>query len=254
VKTNWRRRSVRWTFTGIAGAFLVTALPVVALRWLDPWYSAFMLDAALEASRQGKASYQTDYRWVDLERISPHAAVAVIAAEDQFFPYHTGFDLKSIREAIRHNERQADKRRPRIRGASTISQQVAKNLFLWSGRGYVRKGLEAWFTLLIELSWPKERILEVYLNIAQLGDGVYGVEAAAQRFYNKPAARLNREESAVLAAVLPNPITFKVQAPSNYVIERRDWILAQMRGLGGPSYLHELEKPTEPPKARTRKN
>jgi len=221
------------------------------MRWMDPWYSAFMLDAALDASRQEKKNYQTDYRWMDLERISPHAAVAVIAAEDQFFPFHTGFDLKSIREAIRHNEKQADKRRPRIRGASTISQQVAKNLFLWSGRGYVRKGLEAWFTLLIELSWPKERILEVYLNIAQFGDGVYGVEAAAQRFYKKPAARLNREESAVLAAVLPNPITFKVQAPSNYVIKRRDWILAQMNGLGGPSYLHELEKPTAPPKAKT---
>ncbi len=221
------------------------------MRWLDPWYSAFMLDGSLDASAAGKKNYQTDYRWVALERISPHAAVAVIAAEDQFFPFHTGFDLKSIREAIRHNEKQASKRRPRIRGASTITQQVAKNLFLWSGRGYVRKGLEAWFTLLIELSWPKERILEVYLNIAQFGDGIYGVEAAAQRFYRKPAARLNREECAVLAAVLPNPITFKVQAPSHYVIKRRDWILAQMRGLGGPSYLDELDNPTAPPKSKT---
>jgi monofunctional biosynthetic peptidoglycan transglycosylase len=250
VKKNWRRRLVRWTLTGLAVAFLVTALPVVAMRWMDPWYSAFMLDAALDASRAGKNNYQTDYRWVDLEHISPHAAVAVIAAEDQVFPFHTGFDFKSIREAIRHNEKQASKRRPRIRGASTISQQVSKNLFLWSGRGYVRKGLEAYFTLLIELSWPKERILEVYLNIAQFGDGVYGVEAAAQRFWRKPAARLDRHEAATLAAVLPNPITFKANAPSRYVVKRRDWILTQMRGLGGASYLNELENPTAPPKKK----
>jgi monofunctional biosynthetic peptidoglycan transglycosylase len=250
VKKNWRRRLVRWTLTGLAVAFLVTALPVVAMRWMDPWYSAFMLDAALDASRAGKNNYQTDYRWVDLEHISPHAAVAVIAAEDQVFPFHTGFDFKSIREAIRHNEKQASKRRPRIRGASTISQQVSKNLFLWSGRGYVRKGLEAYFTPLIELSWPKERILEVYLNIAQFGDGVYGVEAAAQRFWRKPAARLDRHEAATLAAVLPNPITFKANAPSKYVVKRRDWILTQMRGLGGASYLNELENPTAPPKKK----
>lgn len=231
----------------LAAALFVTVLPVIVMRWIDPWSSAFMLDAALDARIDGKTRYRTDYRWVDLERISPHAAVAVIAAEDQVFPFHMGFDLKSIREAIRHNEQQATKRRPRIRGASTITQQVAKNLFLWSGRGYVRKGLEAYFTLLIELAWPKERILEVYLNIAQFGDGIYGVEAASQRFYRKPAARLTREEAALLAAVLPSPRRFKVQAPSNYVLQRRDWILAQMRGLGGPAYLRELENPTEPP-------
>lgn len=253
MKTNWRRRLLRWTAIGLVVAFLVTALPVVAMRWVDPWYSAFMLDAALDASAKGRKKYQTDYRWRDLERISPHAAVAVIAAEDQFFPFHTGFDFNSIREAIRHNEKQSTRKRPRIRGASTISQQVAKNLFLWSGRGYLRKGLEAYFTLLIEITWPKERILEVYLNIAQFGDGIYGVEAAAQRFYRKPAARLNREEAAVLAAVLPNPITFKVNAPSHYVLKRRDWILAQMRGLGGPNYLQELENPTAPPKAAAAK-
>jgi monofunctional biosynthetic peptidoglycan transglycosylase len=253
VKKTWPRRLVRWALIGLVVAFLVTALPVLVMRWVDPWYSAFMLDASLDAMRAGKKNYQTDYRWVDLERISPHAAVAVIAAEDQYFPFHTGFDFKSIRDAIRHNEKQARRKRPRIRGASTITQQVSKNLFLWAGRGYVRKGLEAYFTLLIELSWPKERILEVYLNIAQFGDGIYGVEAAAQRFYRKPAVRLNREEAAVLAAVLPNPITFKVNAPSHYVFKRRDWILAQMRGLGGPSYLRELENPTEPPRASTRK-
>ena len=252
MSKTWPRRLARWTLIGLVAAFLITALPVVAMRWMDPWYSAFMLDAALDASRAGKKSYQTDFRWVDLERISPHAAVAVIAAEDQFFPFHSGFDFKSIREAIRYNEKQARRKRPRVRGASTISQQVAKNLFLWSGRGYVRKGLEAYFTLLIEVTWPKERILEVYLNIAQFGDGIYGVEAASQRFYRMPAVKLGRYEAATLAAVLPNPITFKVNAPSAYVTKRRDWILGQMRGLGGPGYLKELENPTEPPKAGAR--
>ncbi|MEO8017278.1 MAG: monofunctional biosynthetic peptidoglycan transglycosylase [Pseudomonadota bacterium] len=243
------RRLIRWTLIGLAGAFFVTALPVVAMRWIDPWYSAFMLDAALDASRAGKANYQTDYRWVDLEQISPHAAVAVIAAEDQLFPFHTGFDFKSIRDAIRRNEAQASKRRPRIRGGSTITQQVAKNLFLWSGRSYARKGFEAYFTLLIELTWPKERILEVYLNVAQFGDGIYGVEAAAQRFWRKPAVQLDRYEAATLAAVLPSPLRLRANAPSPYVQLRRDQILAQMRGLGGASYLDELENPTAPPKA-----
>mgnify|MGYP003575406812 CR=1 FL=1 len=254
MKKPFGRRLTRWVLIAIGAAFLITATPVILMRWVDPWYSAFMLGDVLDARRMDRVRHRTDYRWVDLEQISQHAAVAVIAAEDQYFPFHTGFDFKSIREAIRHNEKQAKRRRPRIRGASTITQQVAKNLFLWSGRGYVRKGLEAYFTLLIELAWPKERILEVYLNIAQFGDGIYGVEAAAQRFYRKPAARLNREEAAVLAAVLPNPITFKVNAPSHYVFKRRDWILTQMRGLGGPSYLRELENPTAPPRPAPRKN
>jgi monofunctional glycosyltransferase len=232
---------------GAVAAFLATALPVVAMRWMDPWYSAFMLDAALDASRSGKANYHTDYRWADLEQISPHAAVAVIASEDQLFPFHIGFDFKSIREAIRSNEQQAGRRHPHVRGASTISQQVAKNLFLWNGRSYFRKGLEAYFTLLIELTWPKERILEVYLNIAQFGDGVYGVEAAGQRFWHKPAARLNRYEAATLAAVLPNPVRLRANEPSAYVQMRRDQILEQMRDLGGPSYLDELENPTRKP-------
>jgi monofunctional biosynthetic peptidoglycan transglycosylase len=250
VSKKWRPRLARWTLTAVVAVFLATALPIIAMRWVDPWYSAFMLDAALDASRAGKANYRTDYRWADLEQISPHAAVAVIASEDQLFPFHTGFDFKSIRKAVRYNDVQSTKRKPRMRGASTITQQVAKNLFLWPGRGYVRKGLEAWLTLLIELTWPKERILEVYLNVAQFGDGIYGVEAAAQRYWHKPAARLNRYEAATLAAVLPSPVRLKANAPSNYVATRRDQIMAQMSGLGGPNYLNELENPTEPPKAK----
>ena len=152
----------------------------------------------------------------------------MIAAEDQNFPTHRGFDVESIQKAI-----DAAERGRRLRGASTISQQVAKNLFLWSGRSFVRKGLEAYFTVLIELTWPKRRILEVYLNVAELGDGVFGVEAASQRFFKKPAAKLGPSEAALLAAVLPNPIRFRANRPSAYVEERRAWILQQMDQLGG---------------------
>jgi monofunctional biosynthetic peptidoglycan transglycosylase len=196
-----------------------------------------MLETRLEATAEGDRSYRTDYEWVSLEHISPHAAIAVVASEDQQFPFHAGFDFNSIRESVRASERGK-----KLRGASTISQQVAKNLFLWNGRSYFRKGIEAWMTVLIELLWPKERILEVYLNIAQFGKGIYGVEAAARRFYHKPATRLSSSEAAVLAAVLPNPIRMRPDRPSAYVMSRRDWILGQMRALGGASYLQALER------------
>jgi monofunctional glycosyltransferase len=214
----------------------VTALPVLLLRFVAPPTSAFMLESALEARQARERDYRTDYRWVDLEAISPNAALAVIASEDQLFPYHAGFDLKSIREAVRAN---AHRRHPR--GASTISQQVAKNLFLWSGPSYLRKGLEAWLTVLIEACWPKERILEVYLNIAQFGRGIYGVEAASRRFFHHPAARLTRAEAALLAAVLPSPLRLHPERPSSYLSSRQEWILAQMRDLGGASYLEEID-------------
>lgn len=207
---------------------LVTALPVAALRWVDPFSSAFMVRAALTED----GDYSTRYSWVDMNRISPHAAIAVVAAEDQQFPFHLGFDLASIRKAVESNGRSH-----KVRGASTISQQVAKNLFLWPGKSYVRKGLEAYFTVLIEVLWPKQRILEVYLNIAEFGKGVYGVESAAQRFFKKPASRLTRSEAATLAAVLPSPRRMRADRPSRYVSSRRDWILGQMRGLGGAAYL-----------------
>ena len=214
---------------------LVTVVPVLLLRWVAPFSSAFMLGARINAVSAHEAKYETHYQWVDLEQISPHAALAVIASEDQQFPFHTGFDMKSIREAVREN---AHRKRPR--GASTITQQVAKNLFLWNGASYVRKGIEAWLTVLIETLWPKERILEVYLNIAQFGRGIYGVEAASQRFWHKHAVRLTRSEAATLAAVLPNPIRMHADRPSAYVASRRDWILGQMRGLGGKQYLEEV--------------
>ena len=205
-----------------------------------------MLEARIHAALSGNSGYHTYYEWVNLEEISPNAAIAVIASEDQQFPFHGGFDFKSIRESVRASEHGK-----KLRGASTISQQVAKNLFLWPG-GFVRKAFEAYFTVLIEVMWPKERILEMYLNIAQFGEGVYGVEAAAHHFYHKPAARLASGEAAVMAAVLPNPIKLRIDRPSAYVISRRDWILGQMRDLGGAGYLKGIENENGPPAPKRR--
>jgi monofunctional biosynthetic peptidoglycan transglycosylase len=176
-----------------------------------------------------------DYRWISIEHIAPVAALAVVAAEDQRFPQHWGFDLVQIQAALTDF---VDGEQ--LRGASTLSQQVARNLFLWQGRSVVRKGLEVWFTALLEISWPKRRILEVYLNIAELGERTFGVEAASQRFFGIPASRLNREQAALLAAVLPNPISRRVDRPSDLVRQRQRWILRQMRQLGGTAYLDTL--------------
>jgi monofunctional biosynthetic peptidoglycan transglycosylase len=161
--------------------------------------------------------------------------VAVIAAEDQNFPDHFGFDWKAIEKAVAHNERSRKKR-----GASTVSQQTAKNLFLWESRSWVRKGFEVYFTLLLEATWSKRRILEVYLNIVEFGDGVYGVEAASNKYFGKHAKALTQSEAALLAAVLPSPLRLRADAPSSYVRGRQDWILNQMRMLGGAQVVKAL--------------
>ncbi|HEY3383921.1 MAG TPA: monofunctional biosynthetic peptidoglycan transglycosylase [Vicinamibacterales bacterium] len=212
-------------------AFVASVLAVLALRWIPPLTSGVMIERRVEALIGGRP-YHVDYRWVPWTRMSRQAGLAVIASEDQNFPTHHGFDLEAIQKAIDKHDKGGH-----LRGASTISQQVAKNVFLWSGRSFVRKGLEAYLTALIELAWPKRRILEVYLNIVELGDGVFGVEAASQRFFRKPAAKLGPSEAALLAAVLPNPIRLRVNRPSAYVEERRAWILQQMDQLGGTSLI-----------------
>jgi monofunctional biosynthetic peptidoglycan transglycosylase len=231
------RRLRRWALLALLAWIVLTVVPVLLLRWLPPVSSAFMLEARIEALRAGETGYHTDYRWVSLERISPHAAIAVIASEDQTFPYNYGFDFRSIRSAVRAAEHGA-----RLRGASTISQQVARNLFLWPGRSFVRKGLEAYFTVLLEALWPKERILEMYLNVAQFGRGIYGVEAAARRFYHEPAARLTAGQAALLAAVLPDPVHWHVERPSHWLLWKQQWILGQMRNLGGAAYLRDVRQ------------
>ena len=217
------------------GFVLITALPVLGLRWIDPPTSAFMIRKSIQAWVDGRKDYRVHYEWVDGDNISPWAGLAVVAAEDQKFPTHWGFDFDSIRKALEDNPNRA-----RPRGASTITQQVAKNLFLWPGRSLVRKGLEAYLTLLIEGLWPKRRILEIYLNIAQFGPGFFGVGSASQWYFDKPPSRLSREQAALLAAVLPNPNRYRVSRPGPYVQERTWEIMEQMRMLGGPDYLRSL--------------
>jgi len=198
-------------------------------------FSAVMVERQVSAWLGGNFGYVAHSDWVSMDEISPWMGLAVIAAEDQKFPEHWGFDVSAIEKALAHNERNES----RIRGASTLSQQTAKNLFLWDGRSWVRKGLEAGLTLGIETVWSKKRILTIYLNIAEFGDGVFGVEAASQRYFHKPASKLTMSEAALLAAVLPNPIRFKASAPTGYVHSRQAWIMRQMRQLGGEGFMRE---------------
>jgi monofunctional biosynthetic peptidoglycan transglycosylase len=235
-KRSFVGRLARATLWLIVTGIVLRIVAVVSLRWINPPVTAFMAEAQAAAWASRDANYLTRHSWVDLDRISPNLPLAVVASEDQRFPEHWGFDVEAIEKAYALNQHSH-----KVRGASTISQQVAKNLFLWSGRSFFRKGLEACFTVLIETLWPKRRILEVYLNIAEFGPGTYGAEAAAQRYFHKPASMLSRGDAAVLAAVLPNPQRYSAAAPSRYVLERRDWILGQMQGLGGAEMLGEID-------------
>ena len=196
-------------------------------------FSAVMLERQIGAWLSGDFHYVAHSDWVGMDEISPWMGLAAIAAEDQKFPEHWGFDVSAIEKALAHNERQEN----RVRGASTLSQQTAKNLFLWDGRSWLRKGLEAGLTVGIETVWSKKRILTVYLNIAEFGEGTFGVEAASRRYFHKPASKLTASEAALLAAVLPNPIRFRADAPSGYVRSRQAWILRQMRQLGGDGFM-----------------
>ena len=222
------------TFVMLAGS----AGAVLLLRYVDPPTTAFMLHDQW-SSHRGELRGKLHFRWTNWSNISAHARLAMVAAEDQKFPVHYGFDVQSIRAAIEDHQR-GDPKHAGPRGASTISQQVAKNLFLWPGRSWLRKALEAYVTVLIEGLWPKRRILEIYLNVAQLADNTYGVEAAAQAFFAKPARDLTAEQAALMAAVLPNPVRLSIARPSAYVRKRQRWILRQMRQLGGRAYLENL--------------
>jgi monofunctional biosynthetic peptidoglycan transglycosylase len=235
-KKSFLRRLVGSLLAFVVVCIVLSAGLVGLLRWVNPPYTAFMAQTQLAAWQKRDRTYVLRHRWVDLSQISPNLPLAVVASEDQKFPEHWGFDVEAIEKAYELNQHSH-----RVHGASTISQQVAKNLFLWSGRSYFRKGLEAYFTVLIEACWPKRRILEIYLNIAEFGDGTYGAEAAAERFFHERASQLSRSDSAVLAAVLPNPQVLSAAAPSAYLQQRRDWILGQMQGLGGSEMLGEID-------------
>jgi len=217
-------------------AFLaLSVLSVIVLRFMAPPFSALMVERRI-GSWFAEGKYSPTYKWVSLDKIAPVMSAAVIASEDQKFSDHYGFDIDAIQRAMGHNERS-----PRTKGASTLTQQTAKNMFLWSSRSWLRKGVEAYFTVLLETFWGKRRILETYLNIVEFGDGIYGVEAAAQYYFRKPASRLNSEEAAILAAVLPNPRRYKVKSPSPYVRDRQQWILQQMYQLDVSSLVKKFE-------------
>lgn len=216
----------------LLGSLLTSITAVLAFRWIDPPASAFMVKDLVE-------DVNVKQQWVSIERISPSMVQAIIASEDQNFEQHYGFDVEAIEKALQHNERISNfkKSSRRIRGASTLTQQTAKNMFLWRSRSWVRKGLEVYFTVLMEVLWPKKRIAEVYLNTAEFGKGIYGVESAAKRYFGKRASELTLNESALLTAVLPNPKRFKVDSPSPYVLQRRDWIVNQvLMGPGRPKW------------------
>jgi monofunctional biosynthetic peptidoglycan transglycosylase len=205
---------------------ILSAAGVALLRWIDPPTTAFML---LDAGDR------PDFRWIDGSAMSSSLAYAVVAAEDQKFPDHFGFDVDSIRSSI-----DASARGRPLRGASTISQQVVKNLYLWPGRNVVRKGLEAYLTVLLELTVSKDRILEIYLNVAEFGPGVYGVGAASDSYFGKTPGQVSDAEAALLAAVLPSPKTLSVQSPTPYVREPQAWILMQMQRLRRDGVLSAL--------------
>lgn len=208
-------------------------LLIAAMRWIDPFTSAFMLQRQVGLWSEGSWHF-VQYEWIDWEYLAPVLPLAAVAAEDQRFPQHWGFDFEAIAEAWEDNIEGG-----RVRGGSTISQQVAKNLFLWSGRSWVRKGLEAYLTVVIEALWPKRRILEVYLNIAQFGSDVFGVGAASAVYFDKAPVQVSAREAALLTAVLPNPVRYRVERPSSYVLGRAARIQTFMRQLGS-GYLKEL--------------
>ncbi|WP_434525791.1 monofunctional biosynthetic peptidoglycan transglycosylase [Photorhabdus asymbiotica] len=226
-----------WFKKIVISVIILWIVSVGAFSFLPVPFSMVMVERQVSAWLSVNFSYVSHSIWIEQEQISPNIALAVIAAEDQKFPEHWGFDLDAIEKALEHNKNDLG----RLRGASTISQQTAKNLFLWNGRSWFRKGLEAGMTFAIELGWTKSRILTVYLNIAEFGDGIFGVEKASRHYFHKSASKLTTSEAALLAAVLPNPHRYKVNAPSAYILQRQQWILRQMRLLGGVSYLKKNE-------------
>jgi monofunctional biosynthetic peptidoglycan transglycosylase len=223
----------KWITRTIFFLVLIPVVAVVTIRWIDPPTSSIMLQNNIQGMLSGNP-LTVEFQWRDWEEISGHLAVAVIASEDQRFPSHFGIDFKELGNVLSSDKKQK-------RGASTITQQVAKNLFLWPTRSYTRKILEAGLAVLIEIFWSKQRILEVYLNIAQMGDNLFGAGAASVRYFNKPPLQLNRFEAARIAAILPNPSGYSAEHASTYVVKRQQWILGQMKQLGGLSLLQQLK-------------
>jgi monofunctional biosynthetic peptidoglycan transglycosylase len=231
VVKKFRRVLLYVVLACVAGSLL----SVLTLRWINPPFTSFMLIRQIEAWRNGQDDFRIEYEWRYWNQISPELFLAVVAAEDQKYPAHFGFDTDSIQHALLTWQKTG-----RLRGASTITQQTAKNLYLWSGRSALRKALEAYFTMLLEIFLEKKRILEIYANIVEFGNGVYGAESASLRYFGKPARRLTEVQASQLAAVLPNPRKYHADQPSTYVAQRSRWIRRQMTQLGGILYLQNL--------------
>ena len=213
---------------------IVSVLLVLSLRWINPIGSVLMIERKYENWQQN-TSVTFKRQWVSWDNLSNYLKVAVIASEDQNFPFHHGFDWDAIQDALKHNAKGGN-----LRGASTISQQVAKNIFLWSGRSWMRKGFEVWFTAWLELLWSKQRVLEIYLNTVEWGNGIFGAEAAAQYYFNTSAKNLTKEQASLLAAVLPNPRKWNPAKPTAYILSRAAAIRQQMDNLGSDAYLKKL--------------
>lgn len=224
------RIAVRTMLIGILVAVSVSVMLVVPMRWIDPVTTAFMIADERDSS-------EIRFEWVAWDDIAESLALAVIASEDQRFFEHPGIDVASIRKSVEESRRGEG-----LRGASTITQQVAKNLYLWRGRSFVRKGVEAYLALLVDVAWPKQRILEVYLNVAEFGPGIYGVGAASEIYFGKPASAVSDAEAALLAAVLPNPIRLNAGKPSDYVRERQRWVVGQMQRLRREQVLRAMQR------------
>ncbi len=222
--------SIFWKTSVFLFAFSI--LLTVVYRFVPVPVTILMLQRCGEQVADGKPmTLKKD--WIALEDVPNCMPLAVVASEDQNFLSHNGFDFQAIEKAMKYNEKQKKRKRPKTKGASTISQQTAKNVFLWPSRSWVRKGFEVYFTALIELLWSKERIIEVYLNVAEMGDGIYGVEAASQQYFHKPSSKITPQQAAMLAAVLPNPRKYNAGQPSAFVQKRQAWILKQMSMFGG---------------------
>ena len=226
------KKILKWVLVKIPVAFILLSLTwVLLLKFLPVWVTPYMIIDAIE--NRADADYHLRKKWVPLERISPQLRMAVIAGEDQRFMDHNGFDMTEVKKMLKdHRERGK-----RIRGCSTISQQTAKNVFTFCTNTALRKGLEAWWTFLIEKIWGKERILEVYLNVAEMGPGTFGAEATARRFFDKHASALGRSEASLIAACLPNPVLYRVDKPSQYVLKRRNTISSSIGKLAYPEFV-----------------
>lgn len=229
------RKLLKYIFFTLVIFLLLSVLLVFSMRWINPITSTLIIERKIESWQSGHP-INILRQWEGGQQIADDLKLAVIASEDQNFPFHHGFDMEAIEKALKHNAEGGT-----LRGASTISQQVAKNIFLWSDRSWFRKGLEVWFTAWIEVLWSKERILEIYLNSVEWGNGIFGAEAAAQYYFHIHASELTKQQASLMAAVLPNPRVWTPSYPSIYIKKRSFWIQKQMSNLGGDAFLLKLK-------------